>query len=263
MSIRVVSRHDEFGTIACMAPDPLALLPCELALELFDALPDVVFFVKDAEGRYRHANATLVRRLGLAHARALHGRTADDVFPPPLGVRYREQDRRVLATGRAVRDQLELHLYPNRAPGWCLTRKLPLRDGRRVAGLVGISRDLGRPDRGHANFPRIAGAIERIRRDYAHPLPVSALARAADCSIAQFERHVQALFALTPRRLIAKTRIDAAMRMLEGDAPVAQVANACGYGDHSAFTRQFRATVGLGPRAYRAMLRARGVTRIL
>ena len=32
---------------------------------------------------------------------------------------------------------------------------------------------------------------------------------------------------------------------------VAEVAHACGYSDHSAFTRQFRATVGLTPREFR------------
>ena len=29
---------------------------------LFDALPDVVFFVKDGAGRYTHANVTLIDR---------------------------------------------------------------------------------------------------------------------------------------------------------------------------------------------------------
>lgn len=39
-------------------------LPALEMQTLFDALPDVVFFIKDSEGRYTHCNLTLVRRLG-------------------------------------------------------------------------------------------------------------------------------------------------------------------------------------------------------
>jgi AraC-like DNA-binding protein len=34
---------------------------------------------------------------------------------------------------------------------------------------------------------------------------------------------------------------------------VTEIAIACGYHDHSAFTRQFKATVGMTPSEYRAM----------
>ena len=51
-----------------------------------------------------------------------------------------------------------------------------------------------------------------------------------------------------------KTRVDAASRLLRGSAlTVAAIAQACGYADHSAFTRQFKATVGLTPRAFRLL----------
>nr|GEU28650.1 HTH-type transcriptional regulator PtxR, putative [Tanacetum cinerariifolium] len=42
---------------------------------LFDALPDVVFFVKDGQGRYVVVNQTLVQRCGQRHKAALIGRT--------------------------------------------------------------------------------------------------------------------------------------------------------------------------------------------
>ncbi|MBN3585593.1 PAS domain-containing protein, partial [Algoriphagus aestuarii] len=56
------------------------LPPSELQA-IFDALPDVVFFIKDREGRYTHVNLTLVRRLGARHREDLVGKTADQVFP--------------------------------------------------------------------------------------------------------------------------------------------------------------------------------------
>ncbi|MES2311749.1 MAG: PAS domain-containing protein, partial [Pseudomonadota bacterium] len=48
---------------------------------LFDALPDVVFFVKDHAGRYTHANLTLVRRLGLKRREEVIGHSVTELFP--------------------------------------------------------------------------------------------------------------------------------------------------------------------------------------
>jgi AraC-like DNA-binding protein len=39
------------------------------------------------------------------------------------------------------------------------------------------------------------------------------------------------------------------------DRNVAEIAQDCGYADHSAFSRQFRAVVGLSPMEYRALQR--------
>ena len=39
---------------------------------LFDALPDVVFFVKDHQGRYTHANLTPARARGAAEEGLVH-----------------------------------------------------------------------------------------------------------------------------------------------------------------------------------------------
>ena len=243
-----------------------ASLPLPLLERLFDALPDVVFFAKDAGGRYTHANQTLLDRLRLAKRAQLIGRRTDELFPGGLGDRYREQDERVLRDGVEIAGQLELHLYPNRAPGWCLTHKLAWREpqastGRRrdaIVGLVGLSRDLANPGLSHATPPatyeKVARVVERLQRDYAEPLKIAALARAAGLSIAQLERHVLQLYRVTPRQLLARTRLDAALALLTaGDASVAAIAHACGYADHSAFTRQFRRSTGVSPREWRAL----------
>ncbi len=220
---------------------------------LFDALPDVVFFVKDERGRYLRVNETLTRRCGFAHKRALLGRTAAEVFPEPLGATFAAQDQRVIARGQALHDELELHLFPNRAPGWCLTHKWPIREAGRIVGLIGISRDLGAPDPAHPVYSRLHRAVEHLHRHYDSAVSIAALARSAKLSVAQLERHCKRVFGLTPRRLLVKVRIDAAMALLAGDRRVAEVAHACGYADQSAFTRQFRAVVGITPTIYRRL----------
>jgi AraC-like DNA-binding protein len=243
---------------AAGARPPLALLE-----RLFDALPDVVFFAKDAQARYTHGNRTLLERLRLTSRAQLIGRRADELFGDALGGRYLGQDQQVLRGGGDVVDQLELHLYPSRAPGWCLTHKLawradaPARGRRPVIGLVGLSRDLAPAGAAHATPPatyaRVAQVVERLQRDYAQPLRIGALARAAGLSVAQLERVVAQLYRLTPRQVLARARLDAAIALLAGDASIAEIAHACGYADHSAFTRQFRQSTGLTPRAWRAL----------
>jgi len=252
--------------IAATFPAGDRRLPLELLQRLFDALPDVVFFAKDRRGRYTHGNQTLLDRLRLANRAQLIGRTAAELFPGPLGQRFFEQDEQVLRTGREITDQLELHLFPNRAPGWCLTHKFAwLEDepagGRRrnlVVGLVGLSRDLPATGLGHAppaaTYARVAQVVERLQRDHAEPLVLRTLAREAGLSMAQLERHVVRLYRLTPRQLLARARLDAALDLLVGGtASVAAIAHACGYADHSAFARQFKRSTGLTPRDYRAL----------
>jgi AraC-like DNA-binding protein len=216
--------------------------------ELFDALPDVVFFIKDREGRYRHANRTLLTRLGIRTLRSLAGKTAADVFPAPLGERYFLQDLEVLRTGRGIRNELEWHLFPNFAHGWCLTQKLPMEIDGRVAGLAGISRDL--PDRGTGAMGRLQSALDHADRHLDEPLRVSAMAARAGLSVAQFERHVHRLFELTPRQWLLSRRIERAMSLVGSGSSVSQIAQACGFSDHSAFTRAFRRHVGVAPRDY-------------
>jgi AraC-like DNA-binding protein len=225
----------------------------------FDLLPDVVFFVKDAAGRYVVVNETLRVRCGVPHKRALLGRRADEVFPRPLGSAYAAQDRLVATTGLAIEDRLELHLYPDGCRGWCLTYKRPLRrKGGAVTFVVGLSRDLRLPDQGHPEYRQLAAAVETIRTRYDEPLRIEQLARGADLSVDRFERLVRRVFHLTPRQLVTKTRVEAASRMLaSGKGTIADVAQACGYADHSAFTRQFRKVAGMTPRAFRSAARAR------
>src|SRR6201996_5632647 len=162
-------------------PPPVPRLPLAMLKRLFDALPDVVFFAKDAEGRYTHANQTLLDRLRLAKRAQLVGRRTDELFPGGLGDRYRQQDEAVLRGGPEIAGQLELHLYPNRAPGWCLTHKFAWREsaatgrGKRepTGGLVGLSRALATPGRSHApppaTYAKVARVVNQLQRDYAEP----------------------------------------------------------------------------------------------
>ncbi|SDR05863.1 AraC family transcriptional regulator [Pseudoxanthomonas sp. CF125] len=221
---------------------------------LFDALPDVVFFVKDNESRYTHLNLTLVQRLGRKHRSEVIGKSTVEVFPLPLGGNYLMQDRRVLH-GEVIENQLEVHLFPNRTPGWCLTFKRPLCRQDEVVGVVGISRDLGQPDSRHSAYERLNLALTYMQAHHGENLRIKTLADLAGVSVAQLERHFRRVFQLTPQQLLTKMRIESAMRLLQDDKSIAAIGQLCGFADQSAFARQFKATVGMTPRDFRTLAR--------
>jgi len=222
---------------------------------LFDALNDVAFFVKDREGRYLSINHTMVRRCGLRHKSELLGKRALDVFPRALAEAYMAQDRQVIDSGTPIQKHLELHMYPTRSRGWCLTNKAPLRDRLgQVVGLMGTSQDLGLPDELHPVYRKIAGIAEHIREHHADNISMQALADSAGLSISRMERLFQKVFHHSPRQLLLQARLSAAMKMIESqpNAGIADIAYECGYTDHSAFSRQFKAHTGMTPMQYRA-----------
>jgi AraC-like DNA-binding protein len=235
------------------------LAASSFAETLFDRIPDVVFFIKDRQGRYVLVNQTLVTRCGAHDKDDLLSRTAQQVFPSPLGNRFLEQDRRVVASGVPIVQNLELHLYPTRLEGWCLTDKLPLRDrDGRVTGLAGISRDLQSPGVEAGHLAEVASALDHIRANYGSELRVEKLSQICGLSVYQLNRRLRLIFGITISQLITKSRIDTASEMLrKGTMPIAEVAYACGYFDQSAFSRVFRRAVGLTPRQYRARHRQR------
>ncbi len=226
---------------------------------LFDRIPDVVFFIKDRGGRYVVVNQTLVTRCGRRNKNDLLGQTARQVFPSPLGNRFFEQDRRVLASGIPIVQNLELHLYPTRIEGWCLTDKLPLSgDDGQITGIAGISRDLQSPGVEAGHLADVASALDHIHSNYGSEIRVEELAEVCRLSVYQLNRRLRTIFGITVSQLITKSRIDAASEMLrDGITPIAEVAYSCGYFDQSAFSRVFRKTVGLTPRQYRARHRKR------
>jgi AraC-like DNA-binding protein len=241
-------------------PELLALIEASsYAAVLFDRITDVVFFIKDGEGRYVAVNQTLVVRCAVRDKTELLGRTTREVFPAPLGNRFFEQDLGVVASGVPIIQNLELHLYPTRLEGWCLTDKMPLvgRDGQ-VVGLAGISRDLQTPASEADLFAEIAPAMKHIHSNFRSQLRIENLAAASGFSVYQLNRRLRAVFGITAGQLITKRRIDAASEMLRtSDLAVAEIANASGYYDQSAFSRVFRRLVGLTPRQYRAQHRKR------
>ena len=102
-------------------------------------------------------------------------------------------------------------------------------------------------------------ARDMIDREYARPLDVPALARAAYMSTGHFARSFRAAYGETPYSYLMTRRIERAKALLRrGDLSVTDVCMAVGCTSLGSFSSRFTELVGESPSAYRARDHAEG-----
>jgi AraC-like DNA-binding protein len=102
----------------------------------------------------------------------------------------------------------------------------------------------------------VSRALGYIETNFAAPLDVAAIGRAAHSSASHlhllFKRHL----GRSPMAVVAEARLDHALALLATtDEPVSRIALAAGYADQSALTRAMRRQRGTTPAAYRRQCR--------
>ena len=220
---------------------------------LFSQIPDIVYCVKNLEGRYVTVNRAFSDRLGLKSPNDIIGKTAHEIFPSYLADIYSEQDQQVFSTGEEIVDRLELVSNYGHGIGWYLASKFPLRGSEgEVIGLASISRDLQTPGDQDLEFAGLLKVVTHIHKNFDSDIKPGELAEKIGLTTTQLDRRMRKIFKLTTSQFIRKTRLESATRLLTTtNEAIVDVALKCGYGDQSAFTRQFKATVGMTPGAYR------------
>ena len=104
-----------------------------------------------------------------------------------------------------------------------------------------------------ANLAHLRRARDLMDREYARPLDVAALARAALMSTAHFSRQFRATYGETPYAYLMPRRIERAKALLRrGDLSVTAVCMAVGCTSLGSFSARFTQLVGETPTAYRA-----------
>jgi PAS domain S-box-containing protein len=233
-------------------------------LDLLEALLDQhlgsPFFVKDRELRYVAANRAMARLCGLAAGRDLLGRRAGEFFGSELGTHYERLDAAVLATGRPLANVIEATVSRDGGRIWLLFTRLPVRDLHGiVVGVAANARQLPGGRAAEAGYRRLKAATEYLRQEFDQEVSLREVASRVGTSIQQLERDFRKVIGMTPSAFLDSLRIDSAKALLVSETmPVAHVAHACGYSDHSAFSRRFLKRVGLTPIQYRRRHRATG-----
>jgi AraC-like DNA-binding protein len=104
-----------------------------------------------------------------------------------------------------------------------------------------------------ANLAHLRRARDLMDREYARPLDVAALARAALMSSAHFSRQFRATYGETPYSYLMTRRIERAKALLRrGDLSVTEVCLEVGCTSLGSFSARFTELVGETPTAYRA-----------
>lgn len=227
----------------------------DLALleKLFDRMPDVMFFLKDTDGRYVVVNETLVHYSGRQSKKDVVGLTADELFPITSSSII-AQDLSVIHTGKDIIDSLRLFRSADGHKQWCLSSKFGVYDNNRKAtGLVGISRILPRPDEKHLGYKRLLEFSHLVRTSIGQPLLIADIAEQVNLSMDTLQRLTREVFQLSPKQILMKARIERACELLEStQSSITDIATECGYSDHSAFSRQFKAALHCTPQQYRS-----------
>jgi AraC-like DNA-binding protein len=109
----------------------------------------------------------------------------------------------------------------------------------------GMLRDIATPDTAMA---RVSLAIEWIRRDFAQPLHVEALAKKASMSTSAFHRHFKAVTSLSPLQYQKRIRLLRARTLLVSRGmSVRSAAFDVGYESPTQFSREYARAFGLPP----------------
>ncbi len=104
-----------------------------------------------------------------------------------------------------------------------------------------------------ANLAHLRRARDLMDREYATPLDVPAIARAALMSTAHFSRRFRAVYGETPYTYLMTRRIERAKALLRrGDISVTDVCFAVGCTSLGSFSARFTEVVGETPSAYRS-----------
>jgi AraC-like DNA-binding protein len=104
-----------------------------------------------------------------------------------------------------------------------------------------------------ANLAHLRRSRDLMDREYARPLTVAALARAALMSTAHFSRQFRAAYGETPYAYLMTRRIERAKALLRGgELSVTEVCMAVGCSSLGSFSARFTHLVGETPTAYRA-----------
>jgi AraC-like DNA-binding protein len=222
--------------------------------ELFDFLEDVVAWVKDRDGRYLWVNRAFRNNYAMEHAGENSdpiGKTDYDFSPPFLADQYRLDDEQVLAGNRIV-DRIERVGESEGTAVWSVTSKVPVYDASGVIiGTAGITRTQNTQAAGGGS-PAFSAVLAYMQEHYGEHVTNQQLAAVAKMSLRAFERQFGRSFQMTPQKYLRKLRLRIASRaLIYSNAPLADVAVDCGFGDQSHFTREFRRQFQFTPREYR------------
>ena len=245
--ISLDSQHNDLNALT------IEQLPILDALQMYDLLPDVLFWVKDANSRVVHANQGFLDHIGVNSLEQAIGMTDFDFAPRHIANQFIADDKRVMQ-GEQVTDRLEMNVPGSGEIGWFITSKRPLMNEKGViVGSYGMSRHLEKSSVALSAVEALKVPVAYIRDNYMHQICLSELAEVSCLSVSALERRFKKFLGKTPKQYMGEVRLENARRLLvETTLPVAVVGDQCGIPDPSYFSRKFNQAFSQLPSDFRA-----------
>lgn len=222
-------------------------------LRAFDHVPGLYYFVKDAESRTLINTREYAEMPGHRPDEKIVGRRPGEYLAKDLADHYEADDRKVLSTGRPLRNIIEIGFNEHGVPDWIITDKFPLvaADGR-IVGIVGTMQSLEGRVRSLPHLGAAGKAAAYIRQRLGERISLGAVASHVGLSERHLQRQFHKLIGMTVGQFVIHSRVHAAAHELtHSPRPLADIALAFGFSDQSAFTNTFRKLIGVSPRRHR------------
>lgn len=109
------------------------------------------------------------------------------------------------------------------------------------------------PRRGGLTDRQIGALEQLVAADPARPITVAQMAQTAGLSPSWFAHAFKTSLKVSPHHWLMRRRLEAAMRLMQGDAelPLAEIAAGTGFADQAHFSRAFKAAYRCPPGAWR------------
>ena len=219
---------------------------------LFDAAPELCFYMKDIDGRIMALNRRNCEVCNIRDEWDAIGMRSIDLFPRSFAEDYMALDREVLETGRPVLKRITAYPADN-SRRLMVSDVYPLLDkSGQVIGTARAYRLTTDSEAEAVRYNHLRSVADFIQAHLAEHLTVERIAESANMSVSLFRRTFSTAFGMTPSRYILVTRLNAARTLLEStDKLITEIAQECGFFDQSHFTKAFLRERGITPGEYR------------
>lgn len=229
----------------------------EQIINMFDLLPGVLFWIKDRNHVFLHANQAFIEHKKVKGLSQIVGKTDHDFSPAHIAKQFIRDDEKILS-GQSVTERLEVNMTQTGDTAWYATSKRSLSNKTgEIIGSYGITRHLQKQAMALTGVEAVKVPVDYVRANYQHSLLIEELAEIAHLSVSALERRFKKYLTKTPKQFINEVRLENARRLLiESHIPISQVGYETGFTDHSYFSKQFRLFFGELPSEARSNYQA-------
>ncbi|MBF0432383.1 MAG: AraC family transcriptional regulator [Fibrobacteria bacterium] len=224
---------------------------------LFNSMPHICFWIKNADFEFVFANTTVLNLFGCKSQEELAGKGDDYFFPQEVSHKIRQDDEAIISGNKIIRNRIEILPNSEGKVDWYSTNKIPLYGkNNKIIGITGTTRVIDNEQILDYTGIELSGIVGYIYNNFNKNIEIKELAKMSGYSVSQFENKFKNMLQISPIRFIINMRIKAACKELTGsNRSIFEISQAMGFYDQSTFTRQFKSCIGIVPSQYRLKYR--------